>query len=467
MHRRWKVLLVTAVAVFMSFLDVTIVNIAFPSIEATFDSASRAELSWVLNAYNIVFAALLVPAGRLADLVGRKRVFVAGVWLFVAASALCAIAPSVGVLIAARVLQAVGAALLVPTSLSLLLPEFPVEQRATATAIWGATGAVAAATGPSLGGVLVDLTDWRLVFLVNLPIGLAALVPARRLLVESRDPDRGAVPDVLGVVLLAAGVGLVSLGIVQGPEWGWGGADVIGSLVAGVVLVGAALIRSGRVAAPVIDLGLFRVRSFAVANSAMLVYSMAFYAMLLANVLFLTQVWGWSVLTAGVALTPGPLMAALTAPVGGKLSDRFGQRVVAIPGTLLFTAGCVLYATLLDGTPDYVTEFLPGAVVGGMGVGLTFAALGSAAVAELPPARFATGSAVSACSRQIGAVLGISVLVAVLGTPGPAEAVDAFHEVWFLMAGAGAVAALLAGALGRVRATSGATDGLREPAVAT
>jgi EmrB/QacA subfamily drug resistance transporter len=456
MHRRWKVLLVTAVAVFMSFLDVTIVNIAFPSIEATFDEASRADLSWVLNAYNIVFAALLVPAGRLADLVGRKRVFVIGVWLFIGASALSAAAWSVEVLVGARVLQAAGGALLVPTSLSLLLPEFPIEKRATATAIWGATGAVAAATGPSLGGLLVDLTDWRLVFLVNVPIGLAALIPARRLLVESRDPDRGAIPDVVGVGLLAAGVGLVSLGIVQGPEWGWGGADVIGALAAGVLLLAASLVRSGTVAAPVVDLSLFGVRSFAVANSAMFLYSMAFYAMLLANVLFLTQVWGWSVLTAGFALTPGPIMAALTAPVGGRLSDLHGQRVVAIPGTLLFATGVALTALLTDATPDYVTEFLPGAIVAGAGVGLTFAALGSAAVAELPPARFATGSAVSATARQIGAVLGISLLIALLGTPAPLEAMDAFHEVWWLMAGLGAAAALVSTALGRVRVAQAA-----------
>jgi EmrB/QacA subfamily drug resistance transporter len=449
--RRWKVLLVTAVAVFMSFLDVTIVNIAFPGIEAAFPDASRAGLSWILNAYNIVFAALLVPAGRLADLVGRRRVFLAGIGLFLAASALCAAAPSVEVLVAARTLQAVGAALLVPTSLGLLLPEFPVEQRATATAIWGATGAVAAATGPALGGVLVDLADWRWVFLVNLPIGLAALVPARRVLAETRDPARGAVPDLIGAALLTAAVALLALGIVQGPEWGWGSAGVAGALAGGAALLALFVARSRTAAAPVVELDLFRVRSFAAANAAMVVYAMAFYALLLCNVLFLTGVWGYDVLTAGIALTPAPLMAAIAAPVGGRLSDRFGQRVVAVPGILLFSAGATLYAASMDATPDWAAEFLPAAVVGGAGVGLTFAALGSAAVAELPPARFATGSAVAACARQLGAVLGISILVAVLGTPEPGEALDAFRRAWLLMAAAGLVAALLAAALGRVR----------------
>src|SRR4051812_24294295 len=200
LERRWKVLLVTAVAVFMAFLDVTIVNVAFPSIRAAFPSASLPELSWVLNAYNIVFAALLVPAGRLADLLGRRRMFFWGLAVFVSASALCGLAWSVWALVAARALQAAGAALLVPTSLGLLLPEFPPERRASATALWAAVGAIAAATGPSLGGLLIEWSGWRVVFFVNLVLGALAWVPARRLLREMRDPDRAAVPDVLGVV---------------------------------------------------------------------------------------------------------------------------------------------------------------------------------------------------------------------------------------------------------------------------
>jgi EmrB/QacA subfamily drug resistance transporter len=220
MERRWKVLAVTAVAVFMGFLDVTIVNVAFPDIERDFSDASRADLSWVLNAYNIVFAALLVPAGRIADLVGRRRMFLIGVTAFLTASVLCGLAPSAEVLVAARVLQAAAGAILVPTSLALLLPEFPPERRATAVAIWSATGAVAAALGPSLGGVLVDGLGWRWVFFANVPIGLAALVPARRVLREVRDPG-SVLPDALGSALLVAGVGALALGIVKGSDWGW------------------------------------------------------------------------------------------------------------------------------------------------------------------------------------------------------------------------------------------------------
>jgi EmrB/QacA subfamily drug resistance transporter len=452
MTQRWKVLLVTSVAVFMGFLDVTIVNIAFPDIEASFPDASLAGLSWILNAYNIVFAALLVPAGRLADRLGRRRMFFVGIGTFLAASAACGLAPAVPFLVGARVVQAAGAAILVPTSLGLLLPEFPLEQRATATALWGATGAIAAATGPSLGGVLVEATSWRWVFFVNLAIGLPALIPARRLLRERREEHPGPLPDVVGVILLVIAVGLLSLGIVKGQDWGWDSARVVGSLAGSALALAAFVARSARHPAPVVELGLLRVRSFAVANVGVFLFALGFYALLLGNILFLTGVWGWSVLKAGVAVTPGPLMAAVAAALGGRLADRYGQRVVALPGGLLFAAGCLLFATTTTATPHYASEFLPWTMLTGAGVGLSFAAWGSAAVAELPPSRFATGSAISSTSRQIGAVLGIAILVAVLGTPRPEDAVAPFHTAWELMALPAATAGLLALALGRVRA---------------
>jgi EmrB/QacA subfamily drug resistance transporter len=451
MARRWQVLLVTSVAVFMSFLDVTIVNIAFPDIRASFPDSSLSELSWILNAYSIVFAAALVPAGRLADRFGRRRFYFLGVFVFLAASVACGAAGSVDVLIAARAVQAIGGAMLVPASLGLLLPEFPLERRATATALWGATGAVAAAAGPSLGGVLVDWQGWRAVFFVNLLIGVPALLPARRLLRESRDAD-AAFPDAVGAVLLGGGVGALALGIVQGPDWGWASAPVLGAFAASAVLLAIFVWRSARHPAPVIELSLFRVRSFAVANVGGFVFALGFFAFLLCNVLFLTGVWHYSILKAGVALTPGPLMAALAAPVGGRLSDRFGQRVVAIPGSLLFATGALLFALGTDAEPSYATAFLPAAILGGAGVGLTFAAFGSAAVAELPRNRYATGGAINNCIRQIGAVLGISTLVVVIGTPTPANALELFHRAWGLIALTGAIAAIAGVALGKVRA---------------
>src|SRR3954468_13014991 len=440
LDRRWKVLIVTGVAVFMAFLDVTIVNVAFPSIRGAFPSASLPSLSWVLNAYNIVFAALLVPAGRLADLLGRRRLFFIGLFVFVVASCLCGLAWSVPVLVGARVIQAAGAAMLVPTSLGLLLPEFPLERRASATALWGAVGGVAAATGPSLGGLLISWSDWRLVFFVNLVLGAAAWVPAWRLLRETRDPDRGAVPDALGIVLLAGGVGLLSLAIVQAPSWGWGDWRVLGSLLASVLLLGAFIWRSAVHAPPVLELPLFRVRSFAVACTGVFVFSLGFYAVLLANILFLTGVWGYSVLHAGVAVTPGPLMAAASSALAGRAIDRYGQRVTAVPGGLSFALGALWFAVALGSTPAYVTEFLPATLLTGTGVGLSFASFSSAAVMELPPARFATGSAISSCFRQLGAVLGISVLIAIVGdAPGLSD----FQRAYWLMAGTGLTAGLI------------------------
>jgi EmrB/QacA subfamily drug resistance transporter len=452
MQRKWQVLLVTSVAVFMSFLDVTIVNIAFPDIRASFAETSLAGLSWILTAYNIVFAALLVPAGRLADRIGRRRMFMTGLLTFLAASVAAGLAPTVEVLVAARVIQAVGAAALVPTSLALLLPEFPLEQRATATGIWGATGAIAAALGPSLGGTLVDAAGWRWVFFVNLAIGLPALVPARRLLRESREANPGPWPDVVGVALLVAGVALISLGIVKGQDWGWGGGRVLGALAAGVVLLLAFGRRSGRHAAPVVEPALFRVRSFAVANAGAFTFALGFYAFLLANVLFLTGPWHYSILSAGFLLTPGPLMAAVGAVLGGRFADRFGQRVVALPGGLLFGLGCLGIAVSAGPTPAYMTEILPWLPLTGLGVGLSFSAWGSAAVAELPPSRFATGGAITGCVRQIGAVLGIAVLVAVLAAATPSDPLGPFQDAWRLMAATGVTAGLLALGLGRVRA---------------
>ena len=218
MEQRWKVLTITSVGLFMASLDLFIVNIAFPDLALEFGGASLSNLSWVLNAYAIVFAALLVPAGRIADRIGRKRVFVTGLLLFAAASALCAAAPSIPFLVAARVLQAAGGAMMLPTTLGLILPAFPAEQRPFAIAIWSAVGGVAAALGPPIGGLLVQL-DWRWIFVVNVPIGLITAAVAIRSLDEVREPDDGR-PDLLGAAELALGIALLTLGIVKGEDWG-------------------------------------------------------------------------------------------------------------------------------------------------------------------------------------------------------------------------------------------------------
>ena len=441
MSHRWKVLAVTSIGLFMASLDLFIVNIAFPDLSRSFGDASLSSLSWVLNGYAIVFAALLVPAGRIADRVGRKRIFIAGLLAFSAASALCAVAPSIPFLVVARVLQATGAAMMIPTTLGLLLPAFPVEQRPVAIGIWSAVSGVAAALGPPIGGLLVQIS-WHWIFLVNVPIGLITAFAAVRILDEAREPEDGR-PDLLGAAMLALGIGLLTLGIVQGPEWGWTDGRVLGSFVAAVALVAAFLYRSANHRAPVIDLPLLRVRSFALANLATLVFFMGFGAMLLSGVLLLTEVWGWSELRAGIALSPGPLMAATFAAPSGKLGARIGQRPVATVGALLFAGGFALMLATI-GPEARIRDHLPARLHGHRHRGRArLGTLPAAATASLPPGRFATGSAVFGMARQLGAAIGVAVLVALIDSAGS----DLLHGIrggWWFALGSGLAAAALA-----------------------
>jgi NTE family protein len=307
------VLAVSAFGVFMAFVDATIVNVAFPDIRKSFPGTAFTDLSWVLNAYNIVFAAFLVAAGRIADLIGRRRMFVAGLVIFTGASGLCAVAGSAGALTALRVLQALGAACVVPASLAIVLEAYPAERRAHAVALLTAIGALAAGIGPSLGGVLVTASDWRLVFLVNVPIGIAAIVLARRHIVESRAPGRRRMPDLPGAMLFAAAVALLVLAVVQGEEWGWLSLRTLGGAGAALALGAVFAWRCTWHRSPILDLGVLRDRPSAVANAMTVLAAAGFYGYTLANVLFLTSVWGYSVLETGLAITPGPFVAAAVA----------------------------------------------------------------------------------------------------------------------------------------------------------
>jgi EmrB/QacA subfamily drug resistance transporter len=451
MERRWKVLTLASAGAFLAFLDATIVNVAFPDIRRSFPEATLSGLSWVLSAYNIVFAALLVPAGRLADLVGHRRMFVAGLAVFSLASLLCAVAPSPEFLVAARILQAAGGAALIPTSVAFVLSEFPATQRAMAVGLWGAAAAIAAAIGPSLGGLLIEAGNWRFVFVVNLPVGIVAVIWALRLLAEHRQPAGTPLPDFVGVVLITLGVGLLALGIVQGPDWGWGDARVVGSFIAATALIPLFARRCARHPSPVVELTLFKLRSFSVANVGTLLFSAAFYGMLLCHVLFLTAAWGYSVLDAGLAMSPAPLMAAVVAGPAGRIADRFGQRVVAAPGAVLFAVGNAWFATQVGPQAAFLSDWLPGALITGAGVGLAYPAFGSAAVAALPDDRYATGSAINAMFRQVGGALGISIVVAILQAATRADGIDPFVAGWRFCAFTAVLALFAALSLGRVR----------------
>ena len=444
MSRAWKVLIVVTAGAFLANLDLFIVNIAFPAIQADFPGAGLSELSWVLNGYAIVFATLLVPAGRLADLAGRKRLFLGGLALFVVSSALCAAAVGPWTLVAARVAQAVGAALMIPTSLALLLPEFAPERRAAAVGFWTAGAALAATLGPTIGGLLVT-ASWRWVFLVNLPLGALTLVAGARILRESRDPERGRIPDLAGAALLCLGVGALALGIVEGGSWGWTGGRTAAAAAVAVVALALFARRSAGHPVPVVEPALLRPVATRAANAAVFLFSMGFFAVLLGSTLFMTGVWGYSVLQAGLAVAPGPLMVALLSWPAGMLAARTGPRRLVLPGVALFAASALWSLAFAGTSPDYLRVMLPSMILGGIGVSLTFPILAGAAVSGLPAARSATGSAVFNMSRQIGGVVGVAVLVAILGAGAPT--IDGFRAGWAFMAATAVAAGVAALAL--------------------
>jgi EmrB/QacA subfamily drug resistance transporter len=426
---RWRAFAVISVAVFISILDLFIVNIAFPDIQRDFSSATLSELSWVLNAYAIVFAALLVPFGKLGDLVGRRKVFEAGLVTFVIGSTLCAAAPTLGTLVAARVLQGVGAAALTPTSLGLILPLFPANQKATAIGAWAALGGVGAAMGPPLGGLLVQ-ASWRWIFLVNVPLGVVTVFLVHRRFKEIRE-EGALMPDVVGSVLGVLAIGLLTLGLAQGPDWNW---DIrsIGALAAAVALGAVFVARSRTHRAPVLELDLFRAPAFSMASAATLLFFAGFAALLVGGILFLTDVWHYSVLKAGFSFAPGPATAALVAPFSGRLADRFGPAWIGAPGGLLFAIGA-LFFTNLPLHPDYASTYLPGMIVGGVGVGLILPSFTASAVMTLPPARLATGIGAETMFRQVGAAVGVATFVAIFGTPAPRAVLAAFHDGFSFM----------------------------------
>ncbi|HEX8052697.1 MAG TPA: MFS transporter [Thermoleophilaceae bacterium] len=436
---RWRAFLIVAPAIFITALDMFIVNIAFPDILRDFEGSSISALSWVLNAYTIVFAALLVPMGKLGDVIGRKLVFQVGTLLFVAGSVLCATAPSPGFLIGARVLQGVGAAAITPNSLGLVLPLFPAHQRTAAIGAWAALGGVGAAMGPPLGGLLTE-ASWRWIFVVNVPIGLAIVVLVYRRLSEVRDA-RALLPDAIGSALAVTSVGLFVAGLVQGDTWDWD-TRVLACFAAALVLGTAFVTRSLHHRAPVIELDLFKSSEFSLANVANLVFYAGFGAFLLGCVLFLTQVWHYSVIKAGFALTPPPTTAAIFAGISSRLANRLGPASVGAPGGIIFAVACLML-TGLGPEPDYVGEFLPAGFVAGVGAGLLIPAFMASAMLVVPPERFATGIGGSAVFRQIGAAFGVAAFVALFGTPAIPEVLDAFDRTYVYMAACGAAASLM------------------------
>jgi EmrB/QacA subfamily drug resistance transporter len=417
----------------LSSLDLFIVNVALPSMARSFPGATLSDLSWILNAYAIVFAALLVPAGRLADRAGRRGGFLIGVAIFTVSSALCAASGSLAVLIGFRMAQALGAALLVPTSLGLVLNAYPPERRGGAVRTWAAMGGLAAAVGPVAGGLLVS-ASWRWVFLVNVPVGIVAIVAGGSVL-DKTPGEGGPLPDLVGAAVLTGGIGAVTLGLVEANTWGWGSGGLIGSLLAGAVLLAGFAWRCERHSSPVIELELLRQQSFALTTLAAVLFSAAFGAMLLSVVLFAQDDWGWSALETGLSVAPGPLMVPVFSLVAGRLIPRVGPGGTIAIGCSVFAGGVAWWHTSIGLHPDYAGSVLGGMLFTGIGVGLTLPTLFSNAAASLHRARFATGAAVVSMARQIGIVVGVATFIAVVGTSDTARGRLAdFERGWVLVA---------------------------------
>ena len=429
-HSR-RTLAIASLATLATFLDTTVLYVAFPDISASFSEASSVQLSWVLNAYTIVFAALLIPVGKIADRFGHRRVFLIGSALFTAASMACGLAPTVEVLIGFRVLQAAGAAALIPSSLALVMHAFAHDQLPRAVAIWGGAGAVAGALGPTLGAALIEAFGWRSAFFLNLPVGIYTIVDGARHVRESSSPDT-RVPSFVGVALVATAAALLSYGLIVTEDAGWLGAKTLTLVGTGVIALALFIAHQSRTDAPALDLDLFKSRNFSWGNITMLVFGTAFSAMFFSSILFLTQVWDWSILKAGLGVAPGPAIVALVAPRVGKLAGRIGQRPILVVGGLVYAAAGLYRLTMLRPEANYLTDYFPSMVLSGLGVAFVFPQLSSLVAQALPPGRSGVGGAALQAVRQFGGTFGVAVTIALLGVGG-VDSFNRFDRIWWLI----------------------------------
>lgn len=415
----------------MIALEITIISVALPEIEAAFPASSRVTVSWVFTAYNIGVAGLLLLGGWAAERLGRKRIFLLGLAIFGAGSAGSGLAPGIGWLIAARGLQAAGGALLVPSSLALILNAADDEDRDMAVGLWGAMAGLAAAVGPTLGALLVEWAGWRWVFLINLPIVLLAWVAGSRRLDESADSDLDGGVDPVAVPAGAVGVGLLVFAIVAGERAGWLSPVIAASLAVAAALLILFAWRSNHHPRPVFSPELARQRSFAVGAAGTLLFGAAFSGWLVLAPTFLSEVWGYSVLRSGLAISPAPLVMAIVAGPAGKLCARHGHRLVVGIGSLAPVIAVGWWVTMIGDEPGYLVGFLPGAVLFGAGIGVGFPMLTAASMRDVAPDRYAMGAAGNTTLRQVAMALGIALAFAVVGDAGGPE-LDPFKLSWLL-----------------------------------
>jgi EmrB/QacA subfamily drug resistance transporter len=458
--RKWWTLGTVALGLFMLMLDNTVVNVALPTIQRDLD-AGLSELEWIVSGYALTFAALLLTGGKLADLFGRRLAFVAGLAVFAGSSLACALAPTAGFLIGARVVQGAGAALMNPATLSIVTAAFPPRQRGTAIGIWVGVAASALAIGPLVGGLLTEHAGWSSIFYVNVPIGLVAIAAAFLLIDESKDTSHEQRLDLPGLV--TSGVGLFSLtyALIEANAYGWTSSRIVGAFAIAVVALAAFVLLELRQRLPMLDLSLFRSGTFTGANTVLLLVTLAMFGVFFFVSLYMQNVLGYSAVQTGAAFLPMTLLVILVAPMAGRLSDRVGSRWLLSGGMLVVSAQLLYFSTL--GVHESYWALVPAMVAGGIGMASVMTPATAAALSGVPVDKAGVGSAVLNSSRQIGGSIGIALMGAIIarqlgGNRAPATFVHGFSDALEVAAAIALVGALVAVLLVRTHARVEATD---------
>jgi EmrB/QacA subfamily drug resistance transporter len=413
----WRVFAIACIAIFMVSLDTTILYAGFSNILRSFPGATAADLSWAMNAYSIVYAAMLIPAGGIADKYGRKKVFILGVLLFVSASFACGASPGVGWLIVARIVQSIGACLLSPAALAIVLQAFPREKRMIVMGAWGAVGALAAALGPGIGSLIIEMGGWQWAFFINIPIGLLCIWQSLSTLQESTQPRDKLRLDWVGILQLMSGVGAIAFGIVELNSAHWSAMQLAGIVLAGVALLVSYIPWAKSNPEPLFELSLFKNNTFLFANVAGFMFAIAFAIMFFSFFFWMKTIWHFSQSMAGTTIMPGPLTVVPTAILSGKIASKIGHRPLLITGSITYAFSGLWFMWVPDATPDYLTEWLPGLLLSGLSVGLVIPSLSAASVFGLPAKDYAVGSAINHAVRQVGTVIGVALTVLLLAKP--------------------------------------------------
>ncbi len=412
----WLVLVVLTSGFFMILLDTTIVNVAIPAMSAGLNTTLD-QILWVLNAYILVYAVLLITAGRLGDLYGQRNLFAIGLLVFTAASALCGVSQNATELIAARILQGVGGALLTPQTLAIITSLFPPERRGAAFGVWGGVAGLATIAGPTVGGAIITYINWRWIFFINVPIGIAALIATFAIIPDLR-PGRSHGWDVVGVILATAGLFAVVFGLIEGQRYNWGeiasyGVTIPQLIVGGVAVIGLFLVWERFQTEPLLPLSLFQERNFAVANWIAAAISFGMLSLFLPVTIYLQSVRGFSALVAGLTFAPMSLMSMVVAPFAGRLADKIGGKYILLTGISLFTIGFGL-VTFVAGPDSTWINFLVPAIIAGAGMGMTFAPMTTVAMRNISPQMAGAASGILNTTRQLGAAIGSAVVGAIL-----------------------------------------------------